>query len=80
MTEALRSSFTTLKDQQWLQTGVAQLNEIMIGKKELEILTYDVLEFVTSYTNCYQGAFYLRVDEDVLQLAAGIAINKNGKR
>jgi signal transduction histidine kinase/CheY-like chemotaxis protein/CHASE3 domain sensor protein len=76
MTEALHFSFTNLKDQEWLQTGVAQLTEIMIGKKELEILSYDVIEYVTNYTNSIQGAFYLRVDEEELQLTAGIAINK----
>jgi CheY-like chemotaxis protein len=75
MTDALHTSFTSLKDQQWLQTGIAQLNEIMIGKKELEILTYHVIEFITSYTNAAQGAFYLRKDEDTIHLAAGIAIN-----
>ena len=75
MTESLHYSFSTLKDQQWLQTGIAQLNEIMIGKKELELLTYDVIEFVTSYTGSSQGAFYLRNEEDLLHLAAGIAIS-----
>ncbi len=76
MTEALNFSFTNLKDQQWLQTGIARLNESMIGKKELEILTYDVIEFITGYTNSIHGAFYLRVDEDELQLAAGIGFSK----
>src|SRR5689334_4392825 len=38
MTQSLHVSFNHLKDQQWLQTGIAQLNEIMIGKKELEVL------------------------------------------
>ncbi|MFL5744134.1 MAG: response regulator [Niastella sp.] len=80
MTEALHISFTKLKDQQWLQTGIAQLNEIMIGKKELELLTYDVIEFITNYTGSAQGAFYLRTDEDSIQLAAGVAIgNKAAK-
>jgi signal transduction histidine kinase/CheY-like chemotaxis protein/CHASE3 domain sensor protein len=80
MTESLHIAFSKLKDQQWLQTGIAQLNEIMIGKKELELLTYDVIEFITNYTGSAQGAFYLRTDEDNLQLAAGVAIsNKTAK-
>ncbi|WP_207513989.1 response regulator [Longitalea luteola] len=76
MTAALEQSFTELKDQQWLQAGIAQLNEIMIGKKELEILTFDVIDFITNYTGAALGAFYLRKDEDSLQLAAGIGISK----
>ncbi|HEY8894912.1 MAG TPA: ATP-binding protein, partial [Niastella sp.] len=79
MTESLHVSFTNLKDQQWLQTGIAQLNEIMIGKKELELLCYHVIEFITSYTDSIQGAFYLRSDEEELKFAAGIAVNKMAK-
>ncbi|AEV99079.1 histidine kinase [Niastella koreensis] len=80
MSEALHISFTKLKDQQWLQTGIAQLNEIMIGKKELELLTYDVIEFITNYTGSAQGAFYLRTDEDIIQLAAGVAISNKAAK
>jgi signal transduction histidine kinase/DNA-binding response OmpR family regulator/CHASE3 domain sensor protein len=80
MTDALQASFTTLKDQQWLQAGIAQLNEIMIGKKELELLTYDVMEFIASYTNAAQGAFYLVKEEDTLHLAAGVAINNRSEK
>ncbi|WP_205509637.1 response regulator [Longitalea arenae] len=79
MTNALHESFTELKDQQWLQAGIAQLNEIMIGKKELEILTYDVIDFITNYTSAALGAFYLRKDENSLQLAAGIGISNRAE-
>jgi signal transduction histidine kinase/DNA-binding response OmpR family regulator/CHASE3 domain sensor protein len=80
MTESLHVSFTKLKDQQWLQTGIAQLNEIMIGKKELALLAYDVIEFITNYTGSAQGAFYLRTDEDTIQLAAGVAISNKAAK
>lgn len=80
MTDALHISFTKLKDQQWLQTGIAQLNEIMIGKKEMELLTYDVIEFITNYTGSAQGAFYLRTDEDFIQLASGVAISNKAAK
>jgi len=80
MTESLHVAFTKLKDQQWLQTGIAQLNEIMIGKKELELLTYDVIEFITNYTGSAQGAFYLRTEEDVIQLSAGVAIGSKAAK
>ncbi|OQP44550.1 histidine kinase [Niastella yeongjuensis] len=80
MTDALHISFTQLKDQQWLQTGIAQLNEIMIGKKEMELLTFDVIEFVTNYTGSAQGAFYLRTDENLIQLVAGVAISNKAAK
>jgi signal transduction histidine kinase/DNA-binding response OmpR family regulator/CHASE3 domain sensor protein len=80
MTNALHVSFTQLKEQQWLQTGVAQLNEIMIGKKDLELLAFDVIEFITNYTGSAQGAFYLRKDEHMMQLAAGVAISNKAAK
>ncbi|MBO9205139.1 MULTISPECIES: response regulator [Niastella] len=80
MTDSLHTSFSKLKDQQWLQTGIAQLNEIMIGKKEMELLTYDVIEFITNYTGSAQGAIYLRTDEDLIHLATGVAINNKAAK
>jgi signal transduction histidine kinase/DNA-binding response OmpR family regulator/CHASE3 domain sensor protein len=79
MSQALHITFSELKDQQWMQAGIAQLNEIMIGKKELEILSYDVIDFITNYTGSAIGAFYLRKDENSLQLAAGIGISHSEK-
>ena len=77
MAESLDYSFTNLSDKEWLQTGIAQLNEIMIGEKNLGSLTYNVIEFITGYTKSPIGAFYLAKDEHTLTLAASIALNKS---
>lgn len=79
MSDSLDVSFTSLKNKEWLQASVAQLNELMIGEKNLQVLAYNVIEFITTATNSSLGAFYLLEDEDTLSLAAGIALNKNAR-
>lgn len=80
MAESLNYSFSKLKDREWLQTGIAQLNEIMIGKKQLDELTYHVVEFITAYTNSQAGAFYLDTGNKTIELSASIALNKKAIR
>jgi signal transduction histidine kinase/DNA-binding response OmpR family regulator/CHASE3 domain sensor protein len=77
MTESLDYSFTRLKEREWLQTGIAQLNDIMIGEKHLYTLTYNVIEFLASYTKSQAGAFYLTKNEKTIALSASIALNKD---
>jgi CheY-like chemotaxis protein/signal transduction histidine kinase/CHASE3 domain sensor protein len=79
MSDALDISFTSLKNKEWLQASVAQLNELMIGEKNLEVLAYKVIEFITSQTHATIGAFYLVKDEETLVLAAGISLNKQAR-
>lgn len=77
MTASLDYSFTKLKDREWLQTGIAQLNDLMIGEKHLDTLTYNVIDFLVSYTKSQAGAFYLTKDEKTIALSASIALNKD---
>lgn len=79
MSDSLDVSFTSLKNKEWLQSSIAQLNEIMIGEKDLEVLAYKVIEFITGSTNSHLGAFYLVKNEETLTLAAGIALNKSAR-
>lgn len=76
MAQSLDVSFTELKNREWLQTGVAQLNELMIGEKDLEVLTYKVIHFLNNYTHSATAAFYLTKDDETLQLSNGIALNR----
>jgi signal transduction histidine kinase/CheY-like chemotaxis protein/CHASE3 domain sensor protein len=76
MAQSLDVSFTELKNREWLQTGVAQLNELMIGENDLEVLTYKVIHFVGTYTKAATAAFYLTRDDQTLQLSNGIALNR----
>ncbi|RXK87441.1 response regulator [Filimonas effusa] len=73
MAESLQYSFNLLSDKEWLQAGVAKLNEKVIGEYDINVLTQSIIEFVALYTDSHVGAFYLRENNDVLQLANGYA-------
>lgn len=62
-------------EKSWVQTGIAQLNELMIGEKNLEVLASRVTQFITEYTHSQVGTFYFSPDQKILQLIATIGLN-----
>ncbi len=76
MAESLDHSFEDLTNNEWMQKGIAGLNEKMIGEKSIDTLTHNVIEFITSYINAPIGAFYLVFNENELFLSEGIALNQ----
>lgn len=72
MASSLQTSFDQLSDNEWLQSGINQLSEVIIGEKPLNKLCQDVLEFVANYTNSQAGAFYIQ-EHDQLIVHAGYA-------
>ena len=52
MAESLDYSFENLTNNEWLQKGIAGLNEKMIGEKNIDALTHNVIEFITDYIRC----------------------------
>jgi len=80
MAEALQSSFTQLEDKDWMQTGIAILNDKMVGDKEVSILTKDILEAVVAHTKSFVGAFYLLEEDHELHLINGYALNNQQQR
>lgn len=80
MAESLDQSFEILSEKEWLQTGIAKLNEEMLGDKNTENLTASVLSTIIQYTNSQAGTFYLLHQDDLI-LSAGYAIdNDNVKK
>lgn len=73
MGEALAFSFGKLSDNEWLQRGLASLNEKMVGEKDLGVLTTQIIEFTTAYTGSHVGALYL-LQKDRLILHGGYAL------
>ena len=76
MAQSLDDSFTSLSNNEWLQTGIASLNDKMIGEKNLRKLTYNVLEFIAGYAEAPVAAFYL-AEDGFLILSAGIALDES---
>ncbi|WP_316799212.1 response regulator [Pedobacter frigidisoli] len=74
MSTSLKTSFDTLADNEWLQTGVANLNVKMVGEKDVFHLAEDILEFLAVYTKSQIGAIYLFKDDGYLHLKAQYAL------
>ena len=75
MAESLDYSFTTLSAKEWLQSGIATLNERMIGEKDLATLLAKSLEHLTGYTNSELGAIYIARDHRHLLLEAAVGLH-----
>lgn len=70
MASSLDNSFSLLSDKEWLQSGIAELNEVMIGEKNLEEVTRDIIQYVAIHTNSSAAALYL-LEGDELYSASG---------
>lgn len=78
MADSLSDSFTKLSDNEWLQRGVASLNDKMVGEKDLNILTRQIIEFTTRFVGAHVGALYL-IDKQKLVLQGGYALMDSTK-
>ncbi|HEX8060102.1 MAG TPA: response regulator [Cyclobacteriaceae bacterium] len=74
MAESLDYSFGSLSDKEWMQTGLTNLNNIMIGEKELATLSAEVIATVASYTASNTGALYILEGND-LKRSGGYAFS-----
>ena len=74
MAESLQYSFSLLADKEWLQSGVANLNDKMVGEKNVETLANDILENIIQHTSAQVAAFYLLEDDRELHLAGSYAL------
>jgi signal transduction histidine kinase/DNA-binding response OmpR family regulator/CHASE3 domain sensor protein len=66
----LDRSFKVLSDNEWLQSGMAKLNDVMIGEKSLHQLTADVIGHLAAYTNSNAAVLYV-LDGEELAASAG---------
>lgn len=81
MSESLQENFNKLASKEWIKTGIAELNEVMIGEKDLSILTQDIIKYVAEYTQSNAGVLYL-AEKDRLLLSSGYSFkidNSNKK-
>ncbi|MBT1704777.1 response regulator [Chryseosolibacter indicus] len=72
MAESLNYSFNLLSDKEWLQTGLTQLNDVMIGEKDVDALSSEITAFLSQYTESNVGAFYI-LQENELHHVGGYA-------
>ncbi|MGV8877682.1 MAG: response regulator [Sphingobacteriaceae bacterium] len=79
MAQSLEQSFMLLSDKEWLQAGVAGLNEQMVGEKDIPELAYSVIKYLADYTDSQTGAIYL-LEEQTLRLAGSFSLDHRKKR
>jgi signal transduction histidine kinase/CheY-like chemotaxis protein/CHASE3 domain sensor protein len=79
MAESLNHSFALLSDKEWLQKGIADLNNLMVGDPEIQSLTNKIIAFLAGYTNSQTGAFYVAENTDTLYLAGSYALRRHPK-
>ncbi|MES2765553.1 MAG: response regulator [Bacteroidota bacterium] len=59
MADSLETAFVALKKREWLQGGIANINEVLLGEKNIGELTRDILSTLANYTSAQLGAFYI---------------------
>ena len=73
MTESLQKFQLETKRQDWLKTGIAELNEKIQGDLSLEDLSQKVISFIAEYINIQLGAIYVNTGEDGFTLTSSYA-------
>ncbi|MCX2478457.1 response regulator [Pedobacter sp. MC2016-15] len=80
MAQSLQDSFSLLADKEWLQTGIASLNDKMVGEKNISTLANDILENILEHTDSQVAAFYLLEEDRSLHLAGSYALLEDQRK
>ena len=78
MAKSLDMAFRTLSDKEWLQTGIGDLNKVMLGEKPVAELTRNVVQYVAEYTRSSAAMLYL-LNDDHLDFSAGYSFKPHDK-
>ncbi|HTN21468.1 MAG TPA: response regulator [Pelobium sp.] len=62
MATSLETSFNKLNDNEWLQKGLVDLNEKLVGNKTVDVICEQSINHIISYGQCANGAIYLYED------------------
>jgi signal transduction histidine kinase/DNA-binding response OmpR family regulator/CHASE3 domain sensor protein len=79
MSESLQENFNKLASREWIKAGIAALNEVMIGEKDLVVLTRDIIKYISEYTESSAGVLYL-TEENYLVATAGFSYIPDASR
>ncbi|MGO9533337.1 MAG: response regulator [Syntrophobacteraceae bacterium] len=76
MTASLRSAKRESDLQDWVKTGKNELNRIIVGEKDVNVLAKDVIGFLAGYLGAQIGTLYLASGGGVLTLSGCYAFSK----
>ncbi|WP_442589581.1 response regulator [Pedobacter sp. AW31-3R] len=80
MAESLQYSFALLADKEWMQAGIATLNDKMVGEKSVSTLASDILESIVQHTDAQVAALYLHGEDRYLHLTGSYALLEEQKK
>ncbi|WEK19272.1 MAG: response regulator [Candidatus Pedobacter colombiensis] len=80
MAESLQYSFSLLADKEWLQSGIAALNDKMVGEKSVKQLSNDIVEEIVERTHSQVAALYLVEEDKSLRLVGSYSLMEDYKR
>lgn len=66
MTEALQTSFDNINQNEWKQTGLVKINEVLTGNKPEDEIAKESLVKLVNYGECLNGAFYILEDDKLI--------------
>ncbi len=72
----LSDSFREKEKQNWLKTGMAELNDRMRGQKNIRSLAENVVNYLAVYLKAQTGAIYIIDEEDQLKRTGSYAYKK----
>ncbi|MBN2639058.1 MAG: response regulator [Bacteroidales bacterium] len=76
MTATLRTNDEKFKNEDWLKTGLNELDNVLKGKNNLKEMSEAIISFFATYLESQMGTLYLFDEEDEkLKLTAGYAIS-----
>jgi len=78
MTETLRKNSNEFKKQDWIKSGLNELDKVLKGKLNIDELADGIISFFARYIEAQAGLLYL-FNDDHLKLTSTYAIPKNHK-
>ena len=75
MADSLKTSFNTLEEKEWLSTSITQLNDRMMGDKNISALSAEILDLITSKTGSQVAALYVQQEDNRLHLEGSYAFS-----
>jgi CheY-like chemotaxis protein/signal transduction histidine kinase/HAMP domain-containing protein len=80
MTETLRANAEKFKNEDWLKTGLNQLDSVLKGKDNIRDLSEGIIRFFATYLEAQVGLIYLYDEEKGhLQLSGTYAVSSKDK-
>lgn len=80
MAGSLQYSFDLLMEKEWMQSGIAELNEKMIDETDMHSLCRNIVGFVSTYINSQVGTIYIMEEDGILVLTGAYAFVDDGTR